>query len=211
MKWMNEPEWLEEDGRSGVKAIRVQVPGGTDCWRKTRHNMISDNVPFYYRRVLGDFEVILHATTKFTGNYEQAGIMVRENPQVWMTCGLQVFDGQPQASAVITRDTSDWSLLPLPETQDSMYFVVKRTKDVVECFYSFDGFAWTQIRQSVLSESKTLMVGLYGACPQGEGFEVVFEHFTITSYDGDLDPSDSEGENQEISHEEEHADSEDEG
>jgi uncharacterized protein len=201
MKWMNEPEWNGEDGRSGVKAIRVQVPGGTDCWRKTRHNMISDNVPFYYRNVMGDFEVILHATTKFTGNYEQAGIMVRESPEVWMTCGFQVFDGQPQASAVITRDTSDWSLLPLPETQDSMYFVVKRTKEVVECFYSFDGFEWTQIRQSILSEANKLMVGLYGACPQGEGFEVVFEHFTIKSEDGELDLSDNEGEDLEIKNE----------
>jgi len=193
MRWINEPEWSEEDGKSGVKAIRVEIPGGTDCWRKTRHNMISDNVPFRYRWVTGDFEVILHARTQFTGNYEQAGIMVRENAEVWMTCGFQVFDGQPQASAVVTRDTSDWSLLPLPETQDSMYFVVKRTKECVECFYSFDGFEWTQIRQAVLTEGAKLMVGMYGACPQGDGFEVIFEHFTIKSEDGELDDSDDEG------------------
>lgn len=189
---MNEPKWNEEIGKTGVKAVRMHVPGNTDCWRKTRHNMISDCVPFRYRYVQGDFEVILHASTRFTGNYEQAGIMVRESPEVWMTCGFQVFDEQPQASAVITRDTSDWSLLPLPETQESMYFVVKRTRECVECFYSNDGFNWTQIRQAVLTESSKLMVGMYGACPQGDGFEVVFEHFTIKSEDGELDESDGE-------------------
>jgi regulation of enolase protein 1 (concanavalin A-like superfamily) len=115
-----------------------------------------------------------------------------------MTCGFQVFDGQPQASAVITRDTSDWSLLPLPESQDSMYFVVKRSKECVECFYSYDGFEWTQIRQAVLTEAPKLMVGMYGACPQGDGFEVVFEHVSIKSEDGELDESDGEGENLDI-------------
>ena len=202
MRWVNEPEWEDFVGEKGVKSTRIQIPGNTDCWRKTRHNMISDNAPFCFRNVTGDFEVILRASTKFTGNYEQAGIMVRESPEIWMTCGFQVFDGQPQASAVITRDTSDWSLLPLPESQDSMYFVVKRTRECVECFYSYDGFEWTQIRQAVLTETPKLMVGMYGACPQGDGFEVVFEHFTIKSEDGELDDSDGEGEDLDIQEEE---------
>lgn len=192
MKWMNEPKIWERGikdhpnpaFRDNAKALRMVIPKKTDCWRTTLHDTISDNVPFYYRNVCGDFEVILQATATFTGNYNQAGIMVREDEETWMTCGFQVFDNNPQASAVVTRGVSDWSLMPLPKASESVYFVVKRLGNCVESFFSFDGHDWTQIRQAVLSENPDLKVGMYGACPQGDPFEVMFLHFTIKSEDG---------------------------
>jgi len=183
MHWLNEPkDWGRDD--ENQKVLHMTIPRKTDCWRTTLHDTISDNVPFYYRNVCGDFEVILQASATFTGNYNQAGIMVRENEETWMTCGFQVFDDQPQASAVVTRNVSDWSLMPLPHSSDSVYFVVKRMGNCVEAFFSFDGHDWTQIRQAVLTESPDLKVGMYGACPQGDAFQVKFLHFTIKSEDG---------------------------
>lgn len=42
---------------------------------------------------------------------------------------------------------------------------------------------------------------MYGACPQGDGFEVVFEHFTIKSEDGELEiASDLEDGEETINH-----------
>jgi regulation of enolase protein 1 (concanavalin A-like superfamily) len=84
-----------------------------------------------------------------------------------------------QASAVVTRDFSDWSVVALPDNPRSIWFRVQRIGTALEVYYSRDGAAYTLIRQAYLSDAATLQVGVMGAAPVGEGFDVVFEHLTI--------------------------------
>lgn len=176
MKWHNPPEVYEEgaDGR-----VSFTVPSDTDYWRITSHGFIKDDGPFYYRKIEGDFE----ATVKFSGNYttlyDQAGLMVRESKTVWMKCGVEFTDGIQQASTVITRDFSDWSILPIPSNPEAIWFKAKRTKECIETFYSLDGETFTQIRQGYLTTKKKLEVGIVAAAPRGDGFDVVFDDLLI--------------------------------
>ena len=141
---------------------------------------IADNAPFYAREVTGDFTAIVRVAGAYNALYDQAGLMVRENERVWMKCGIEFLDGVQQASAILTRDYSDWSVLPLPDNPAATWFRVQRFGTAVEVSYSRDGVTYQLIRQGYLSSAETLWVGLMCAAPKGEGFSVTFEDFAIT-------------------------------
>lgn len=175
MQWYNEPAaWHDADGQ-----IRVSVGGQTDYWRVTRHDFIKDDAPFYYREVSGDFTATVKITGDYAALYDQAGLMVRANASVWLKCGIEFLDGVQQASAVVTRDFSDWSVVALPDNPRSIWFRVQRIGTALEVYYSRDGAAYTLIRQAYFSDAAALQVGVMGAAPVGDGFDVVFEHLTI--------------------------------
>jgi hypothetical protein len=175
MEWYNEPQQWQAQGNT----LTVRIGGKTDYWRVTLHNFIKDDAPFYYREVSGDFTATVKVTGAYMALYDQAGLMVRENENVWIKCGIEYLDGVQQASAVITREFSDWSIVALPDNPASIWMRLKRTGSAVEVYFSRDGEQWTIIRQGYLSAKVALQVGLMGAAPSGDGFDVTFEHFEI--------------------------------
>ncbi len=176
MQWYNEPQqWKQDDDK-----LTVMTDGKTDYWRVTLHDFIKDDAPFYYQPITGDFTVTVKITGKYATLYDQAGLMVRESEMVWMKCGVEYLDGVQQASTVITRDFSDWSILPLADNPPFIWIRAKRTGSAIEVCYSRDGEQFTLMRQGYLSDQRTLHVGMMCAAPQGDGFEVAFEGFEFT-------------------------------
>jgi uncharacterized protein len=175
MQWYNEPAQWRQDGHKLI----VMTDGKTDYWRVTLHNFIADNAPFYYQTVEGDFTASVKVTGSYADLYDQAGLMVRENEQVWIKCGIEFLNGVQQASAVITREFSDWSIVPLPDNPTSVWFRIQRTGAAVEVYYSRDGESYHLIRQGYLSAASSLQVGLMSAAPKGSGFEVIFEDYSV--------------------------------
>ena len=179
MQWYNEPENCAEEENK----ITVEVPGKTDAWRVTVHNFIKDDAPFYYKTVQGDFEATVRITGEYATLYDQAGLMVRQDEKTWMKCGIEYYKQKQHASTVITRDFSDWSILPLHSNPITVWFRAKRIGSAIETFYSTDGVDFEQIRQGYLSDAKTLQVGVMCAAPQGDGFNVVLEDFEVVPVD----------------------------
>jgi len=176
MQWYNEPQqWQHDDNK-----LTVQCDGKTDYWRVTRHGFIKDDAPFYYETVSGDFTATVKITGDYAALYDQAGLMVRESETVWMKCGIEYLEGVQQASAVITRDFSDWSVLPLPDNPVSIWIRVERIKEAIEVYFSVDGENFTMIRQGYLTTTEDLQVGMMCAAPTGDGFEVKFEGFIVS-------------------------------
>lgn len=177
MKWYNEPTtWQEQDNK-----LLVKVGGKTDYWRVTLHDFIKDDAPFYFQRVVGDFTTTVKVTGAYAALYDQAGLMVRESETVWMKCGIEYLNGVQQASAVITREFSDWSIIPLEDNPPYIWIRVKRIGSAIEVYFSRDNASYTLIRQGYLSAQDELQVGMMCAAPQGDGFEVTFESFAITT------------------------------
>jgi hypothetical protein len=52
--------------------------------------------------------------------------------------------------------------------------------DAVEIFYSLDDKEYIMMRTCWLQDNCPVMVGLMGACPDGEGFTAIFEDFKVT-------------------------------
>ncbi|HEY9848953.1 MAG TPA: DUF1349 domain-containing protein [Leptolyngbyaceae cyanobacterium] len=175
MKWYNEPPFWHQE----KDIITVRSGAKTDFWRLTHYGFIRDNGNFYYQEVRGDFI----ASVKITGNYQtlydQAGLMVRLDDKTWLKTGIEFVDGVQQVSAVVTRDYSDWSVVPILNNPTSLWLRLQRKSGTLEVRYSFDDEHYTMLGLAYLTEVETLQVGLMCASPESEGFEVKFENFKI--------------------------------
>ena len=92
----------------------MRVPPGTDCWRMTGTNECVNNAPFYFLEVEGDFEVRCKVKANYESPDDQAGVMIREDEENWIKCGIQMVGDIPHMCATVTHDYSDMSLHPLP-------------------------------------------------------------------------------------------------
>jgi uncharacterized protein len=176
MEWLNEPAAWRQDG----DVLTVTAGPQTDFWRKTFDGGLRDSGHFYHRTVSGDFTAEVKVSGAYADLYDHAGLMVRLNEQTWLKCGVEYLDGVQQASAVVTRDCSDWSVLPLANPP-AIWLRVSRHEATLEVRYSLDGTNFTLIRQGYLTEAPALMVGPMLAAPTGQGFQAIFEGFTINA------------------------------
>ncbi|MFB6075142.1 MAG: DUF1349 domain-containing protein [Haloarculaceae archaeon] len=181
MQWANEPATYEasDDG------LELQVPGGTDCWRHTRHEFVQHDAPFYYRPVRGDFTASVTVAGEYADQYDQAGLLIEESETRWLKCGVEYLDGRQQASVVVTREVSDWSVVQLADDPDAVAMRVERHGPAVEVFYARPGEENAMMRQSYLTEAETLRVGMTAAAPQGEGFRARLTGFDVVESGAD--------------------------
>lgn len=177
MQWYNEPpQWKLENSM-----LMVTTGAKTDFWRTTHYGFIRDDGHFYYQTAEGDFVFTAQFTGQYHDLYDQAGVMLRVDEQNWIKCGVEFVEGVQQASVVVTRQFSDWSVTPLPQNPPTIWLKVKRSGDAVEVFYSLDGSHYTLLRLAYLPPDKPVQVGIMCASPQGAGFTVHFDHFQLTT------------------------------
>jgi regulation of enolase protein 1 (concanavalin A-like superfamily) len=175
MYWYNEPStWTELDN-----AIIITADPKTDFWRKTHYGFIRDSGHFYYQPVSGDFSAEVKVSGEYATLYDQAGLMVRVDEANWLKCGIEFVDGVQYASAVVTRDYSDWSVVPLPHNPASLWLRLKRKGTAVDIQYSLDGQNYPMLRVTYLPQAEVIQVGPMCAAPEGEGFTARFEGFAI--------------------------------
>ena len=176
MQWLNEPtKWTAQENR-----LVATSNAGTDFWRKTHDGGIRDHGHFYFESVVGNFTARVKQTAEYQSQYDQAGLMVRADESTWLKCGIEFMDGRHYASTVVTRDWSDCSVMPI-EDPASLWILCERKDATFTVRYSLDGIEYETIRQAFLTEQATLQVGMMLAAPKGNGFEVRFEDYSLTT------------------------------
>jgi hypothetical protein len=180
-KWMTAPlSWSEDKG-----VIRLKTDPETDFWRKTHYGFIKDNGHFLYTLQPGDFELSLKFSGKYTDLYDQAGLMILLDSENWIKAGVEFVEGIQNASVVVTRDCSDWSVTALEGMPASFFVKARRGSDYVEISYSLDGKDFILLRQAYFPPSPSLQIGLMAASPKGIGFEVTFDALQIKEITGE--------------------------
>jgi regulation of enolase protein 1 (concanavalin A-like superfamily) len=175
MQWLNQPKkWS-----GNAQKLNVTVDPGTDFWRVTHYDFIRDSGPFYYQVAAGNFE----ATVKVTGSYQelfhQAGLMVRIDNKNWIKTGIEYVDGVQNVSAVVTREVSDWSVVPRNDSPKSIWLKLLRKGDYVQIEYSFDNKAFKMLRLAYFPPNVKAQIGVVAAAPGKKSFPVVFENFVV--------------------------------
>jgi len=174
MEWYNEPpSWSAFDN-----TITVTSAHGSDFWRKTHYGFIRDSGHFYSQPVQGDFVCEVKVSGRYESLYDQAGLMVRADETTWMKCGIEYVKGVQHVSAVVTRDYSDWSVVPLPQNPPALWLRVTRKEGALEAHYSLDGKQYALLRVTYLTPGP-VSVGVMCASPEGPGFTTTFEGFVI--------------------------------
>jgi regulation of enolase protein 1 (concanavalin A-like superfamily) len=162
-KWFNEPaEWSVDDG------LTVTAERDTDFWRTTHNGLIRDTGHIFGRELTGDFTVRATFAGKYQDQWDQAGIALRIDERNWIKTGIEILDGRPLLSAVVTRDMSDWSVTPAPDTAEITIEAV-RTGDTVTITSGGN-----MLRQAYLPPDVPVLAGVMCAAPDGGGFRVRF-------------------------------------
>lgn len=175
--WMNEaPEWAEDGD-----ALWMRTAPDTDFWRVTHYGFVRHTGHLAYRELAGDVRVDVIVRGEYEAQYDQAGLMLWIDEQAWIKCGIEFVDGVQQASAVVTRGFSDWSVAPLPGSPDRIWLRLSREGTATLVHYSLDGEAYSLLRMAYLPEAATVRVGPMAASPDGAGFVARFEGFRVTT------------------------------
>ncbi|QMW06071.1 DUF1349 domain-containing protein [Spirosoma foliorum] len=175
MIWYNKPAiWSEERDW-----LYLRAEGDTDFWRVTHYDFIRDNGHFYYREQAGDFVASVKVSGQYKNQYDQAGLMLRLDNHNWIKTGIEYVDEQQQVSAVVTREFSDWSVCPQPHNPPFVYFRLTRQNNSVRIDYSFDDFTYQMLRLAYFPADVSVQIGLMAAAPDGGGFDVTFEQFSV--------------------------------
>lgn len=173
-QWRGEPaDWKHQSG-----ALCVEVDAGTDFWQKTHDGGDRDNGHFYFQVVEGDFVAEVKLRGEYQGQYDHAGLMARVDRATWLKCGIEYVDGVQLASAVVTRDWSDWSVMPIT-SQPATWWRLARHGQTFRVAFSVDGKKFETVRQAFLTENSRVEVGVMACAPKGDGFSVTFSNLTV--------------------------------
>lgn len=175
MQWFNEPElWeIKED------KLTMDVTPKSDYWRVSHYGFTVDDAPLLYTTRGGEFEVKVKITGEYKTRFDQAGLMIRIDHENYIKTGIEYVDGKYNISTIVTHHTSDWSVIKLDTPVPFIWIKAVRRLDAVEISYSFDDNEYTMMHTCWMQDNTPVMVGMMGACPDGDGFKATFEHFSI--------------------------------
>ncbi|MDE5812576.1 MAG: DUF1349 domain-containing protein [Muribaculaceae bacterium] len=176
MNWFNEPESWQIDG----DRLIMDVTPKSDYWRISHYGFTVDDAPFYYAEYGGEFEAKVKITGDYKVRFDQAGMMIRLDHENYIKTGIEFVDGKYNLSTVVTHTTSDWSVIALDRPVDSIWIKAVRRLDAVEIFYSFDDKEYFMMRNAWVEANHPVRIGMFAACPDGNGFRATFSNFKVT-------------------------------
>lgn len=175
LTWYNEPQrWV-----GTIRQLSLTTDRKTDFWRITHYGFTRDNGHFLFTKQSGNFLASVKVSGNYRALYDQAGLMIRLDEKNWIKSGIEFVHGVHQVSAVVTRNFSDWSVVPLIHTPDALWLRLLRKEDYVEISYSLDGNDYQMLRLAYFPSDQEVQIGLMGASPDGEGFDILFEGFEV--------------------------------
>jgi regulation of enolase protein 1 (concanavalin A-like superfamily) len=176
--WLNPPVYW----RRQHDDCDITTDDQTDFWRKTHYGFIRDNGHFAYVPVVGDFSVEVTFAAKYRTLYDQAGLMMRLDAEHWVKTGIEFVDESMNFSTVVTNDTSDWSLIPLPGTPVAEALrvqLMRKGATVTTALRRPDG-RWLTGRVAGFPAEPQCQVGIMCCSPQRAGLEVRFTDFALS-------------------------------
>jgi hypothetical protein len=172
--------WLNPPVSASVESINLRVTTAheSDFWRNTSYGFVHDSG----HALLIDFPVNTSMEVTFvldySGQFDQAGIIVYSDSQHWIKAGVESADGFPQVGAVVTSVNSDWSLAPVSQWIGKQVTVrASRTTDALT-IRARCGDDDQLIRLAPINSSLSWSAGPHCASPVSQSLEVTFTRWT---------------------------------
>ncbi len=185
MRWLNEPAAVQQDGDDLV----VTTGKDTDFWHRTSYGFTHDDGHFLGAPLAGDAAVEVTFEADFSHQFDQAGLMLRAAPALWLKTGVERADGQLYASVVVTVGMSDWSVTPLPDSARGapLTFRASRAGDAVtvRCRIG-DEPGWRLLRVAYLPPEAVVSAGPMCCSPTRAGLSVRFAPVRVGAPDATL-------------------------
>ncbi len=104
-------------------------------------------------------------------------MMLRLDERNWIKAGIELVDGQQMLSAVVTRDFSDWSTMPLAVNLDWVKLRCTRLGSAVRIEWSDGATPFKLLRLTYLPARDPMLVGPMCCSPQRAGLKARFRAF----------------------------------
>ncbi len=175
LTWLNPPPFHE----SSANTIRIRTADKTDFWRGTFYGFTRESGHFLHTPATGDFSAEVTIRGHYRALYDQAGLMIRIDEHHWIKAGIEYTDGLQHFSTVVTRDQSDWSVIPLAANPDSMRIRLTRHAEAIRIQYQLPGASWQLARLAYFPTADPVLIGPMCCSPERAGFEVEFTDFKL--------------------------------
>ena len=174
--WLNEPAVWRSDGGT----LTVTTDRSTDFWRETHYGFTRDTGHFFGFGTAGDFTAEMRIQAQYRELYDQAGLMVRLSDEAWIKAGIELSDGKPTASSVLTLGKSDWATAAYQGDAADFRMRVTVKAGVLRLQLSSDAKLWPLMRLCPFPVAKSYRVGPMCCTPESAGLTVVFSEFHVT-------------------------------
>jgi len=175
-QWLNEPaSWSAEGGLS------LTAGPGTDFWRTTHYGFDRDTGHVLGVPLAGDFTLVASFTADYAAQYDQAGVALRVDDRNWVKAGVELVDDEFQVGAVITRDFSDWSVVPVGRVSRVTVSAAREGDTVTVRYGLADDEPTTMLRLGYFPPGTTALAGVMAAAPTGPGFAARFDRVRVTT------------------------------
>lgn len=175
-RWLNPPPAVTEDGPDLVVTARR----GSDFWRTTSYGFVHDDGHALLTDLPQETAVEVTFRVAFSQQFDQAGLLVRVDPQTWIKAGVEFSDGLPHLGAVVTHGRSDWSAAPVPQwAGDLVTLRASRSGDALTVRARRAEGPWRLVRLAPLAPHAPATAGPYCCAPTRDGLDVRFTGFTI--------------------------------
>lgn len=178
-EWINPPSSYSEVGTN----FQVRTIHESDFWRLTSYGFVHDSG----HGLLIDFPdksaMEVSFILDYSGQFDQAGILIHSDSEHWIKAGVESADGAPQVGAVVTAIKSDWSLAPVVHWfGEEVTIRASRDGDAIT-FRARCGDEDLLIRLAPIDPTKKWRAGPHCASPVSAGVDVLFTHWVSTASD----------------------------
>jgi uncharacterized protein len=185
IEW-NSGEWLNPppDARVEADGLVVTAAEKSDLWRTTAYGFVHDDGHGLLRPFETGTAVEVSFRLDYSGAFDQAGVLVRADPDHWIKAGVEISDGAPQLGAVVTHGVSDWSVGPVPSWSGEIVTVrVSRTGDALTVRARHGSAEWELVRLAPWAPDLSAKAGPFCCAPSRAGFRVRFVEWRVGAAD----------------------------
>lgn len=158
--------------------MEITTDTDTDVWVTTHYGFVRDTGHALLRAAPAAFRLRVTFEGDYRERYDQAGLYLRLDAKNWIKTGVEYVDGHQQLSAVVTRDVSGWSVVPLDRITESPTPVaveMQREGDHVTIRYGTGGEEpHALLRLVYFPPGRPAQAGIMCASPDGKGFTARF-------------------------------------
>lgn len=169
-RWLNPPAEVVEDGDDLIAVAAA----GSDAWRHTSYGFVHDSAHALLAPLAVGQALEVDFTTQFTGQFDQAGLMIRADAEHWLKAGCEFADGVLNLGAVVTLGKSDWSTGAVDDWNGRRITVrASRAADSITVRAAVDGGPFRLVRVAPFVDGAA-EAGPYLCAPSRDGFHVRF-------------------------------------
>ena len=181
--WLNAPVAATVQGSD----LLVTAEQGSDLWQGTFYGFHRDNGHALLKPFAVGSAVEVSFVVDYTHLYDQAGLLVRVSADTWVKTGVEISDGVPQLSAVVTHGMSDWSTAPVPEWSGATVTVrASWAQDALILRARAEDGPWRMLRLASFPTTDPTSAGPYCCAPERQGLTVRFTGWRTTEADAAL-------------------------